>query len=291
MLAFLKDNPKGKKTGIFLKRFIKTWFDKDAIGMSAAISFFAIFALAPIIATCLFFGSKILGEDEADSASKKWLESFLSPEEADNILSFVTNQAFTEHSNNWSLVLASIFFLWISSLLFDRLRFCTNTLLGVKHGSSLSQAIKKYVIGRLQAVILSIFLVALMIGVMVAIVFIEAWGIIKGYGFLGEVIQNFGIALLVAILSFNVIYWLPARKLGPKGMITAISVNVITFIAGKVAISACLKSSDLFSTWGAASALVIVTTWFNYNALTFFLGVTIGGIVDAGLDEESEYYD
>jgi len=278
MLAFLKDNPKGKKTGIFLKRFIKTWFDKDAIGMSAAISFFAIFALAPIIATCLFFGSKILGEDEADSASKKWLESFLSPEEADNILSFVTNQAF-------------IFFLWISSLLFDRLRFCTNTLLGVKHGSSLSQAIKKYVIGRLQAVILSIFLVALMIGVMVAIVFIEAWGIIKGYGFLGEVIQNFGIALLVAILSFNVIYWLPARKLGPKGMITAISVNVITFIAGKVAISACLKSSDLFSTWGAASALVIVTTWFNYNALTFFLGVTIGGIVDAGLDEESEYYD
>jgi len=247
-------------------KFVSTWMGADGFGLAAAISFYAIFSLAPILAAGMYFSAKFVGEEKAREGVVVWLSEFLNADQAEVIISAVAKSNFAE-GHGISIIVAFGIFVWASSLVFVRLQMGVNRLLGVEEGCIVT-AVKSGLFGRLKAMGASLLVVtAIVIGVLGVVVF--------GASFL----------VLIGGISFVMIRLLSSRRLSWKAQGTAVLVIMITFEIGRYFLTWYFKTSEVASAYGAASTLVVVLLWIYYNAQVFLLGVTIGGLIQGRCED------
>ncbi len=263
-----------KEFGSLLKQTFQSWNEDKAARLAAALSFYAVFAMAPVLIIALAVAGQVLGPVEVQTQLLQQITAMIGPQGASLIQSVLENARKPTDS-----LLASIFGI-VTLILgaagaFGQLQDALNTIWEVqaRTGSAIRRLLAEKFLSFLLVMGLGLLLLA-------SLIISTALSALNGptgspttssAGLLGiiNLFVSFGVITLVFAVILKVIpdVHLRWRDVWPGALLTA-----VLFTLGKYAIGLYLAHSSVGSAYGAAGSLVIILLWIYYSAQIFFLG-------------------
>lgn len=263
-----------KEFGSLLKQAFQSWNEDKVARLAAALSFYAVFAMAPVLIIALAVAGQVLGPVEVQKQLLQQLTATIGPQGASLIQSMLENAR-----NPTDSLVASIFSL-VTLILgaagaFGQLQDALNTIWEVqaRTGRAIHQLLAEKFLSFLMVIGLGFLLLAtLIISTALSALTVPAGSpTTSAAGLLGiiNLFASFGVLTLVFAVILKVIpdVHLRWRDVWPGALLTA-----VLFTPGKYAIGLYLAHSSVGSTYGAAGSLVIILLWIYYSAQIFLLG-------------------
>ena len=257
--------------GELTRRSVKGWVDDAAPTMGAALAFYTVLSLAPLLLVATGVAGFVVGRDEAHAALIEQLALLLGDKAALGIEGML-DAAGSREEGFWPALigLATIFI--GATTVFAELRTDLDRIWRTKapaHGS-----FAELVLGRIFSFLLVMSIGGLLIFSLVASTFLAAvgtWWFGKSQIALQAI--EFTTSFVVITLLFAMIYKiLPSRRIAWGDVWVGAAVTSVLFWVGKLLIALYISKTAVDSTFGAAGALVIVILWVYYSSQVFFLG-------------------
>lgn len=254
---------------------ILSWFDQRASSKGAALAFYTLFSMTPILLLAIAIASYFFGAAPAKSEIASRLHNLLGDPATEFILALLKS---TESSGSGfaATVVASVLLLLAATSAFAELKGSLDELWGI--GESSKPVFIIFVRTRLLSFALVLFLAFLLL---VSILLSAGLGVVESYA--DRVWGN--TALLIATTSTSVISFivtaclfaliykaLPEVPLSWRDVGIGALFTAGLFGFGKFAIGFYLTHSNVTSGFGAAGSLVALMLWVYYSAQIFFFG-------------------
>ena len=263
--------PKWSNTVTLFQDTFTKWTDDKGPRMGAALAFYAVFSIPPIMMIALGLLNFIYSRDVLDRLHSQ-LASLLGDEAATTFLSAVQLK---ELNNGGVAALIGIAILFTTaSGVFIELQDALNTIWGVRPGE---KGLKGLLKGRLVSCIMvlgisGLLLVSLTLTATISALSerISAW--IPGGQFAGYLL-DLAVSLSVITLLFAMIFKiLPAARIRWRDVWLGAAVTALLFTIGKLAIGIYIGKAHIGSGYGVAGSIVILITWVYYSAQIMFFG-------------------
>jgi membrane protein len=259
-----------------IRRGVEIFFAKNAPSRGAAIAFYAVTSLAPVLLIVIAVAGAAFGEEAARGAIFAEFRNLLGPAGAD-LLERTIASAYAERVGIVATVVGIVTLILTSSGVFLELEDALNEIWGVKHeGGMLS--------GLVRARLMSLGLVAgLGFLLLVSLVADAALSGLREFvnrswpfGASLLVALNFLVTLILVAVLFAAIYkLLPAKPLAWPYVIFGAGVTALLFQVGKLLIGLYLGGYGVASSVGAAGAVLGLMLWVYYSAQIFLLGAAL----------------
>jgi len=248
-------------------------FIKDeALSRGAAIAFYAITSLAPVLLIVIAIAGMFFGRDAAQDAISGQFTALMGRQAAD-ILQSVIASASTKSSSIVAAVVGIAMLIATASGVFGEMQAALNTIWKTRsRETALSRLIR--------ARVASLGLVAAL-GFLLVVSLVVSAGLTAFANYLdrlpvGTLILssvNFAVSWLLFALLFGAIYKvLPDRALQWKDVIVGALMTSFLFNTGKTLIGWYIGSSAVASSYGAAGGLIVLLLWVYYSAQIFLFG-------------------
>jgi membrane protein len=259
---------------VFLSKVMAEFNGDGAPRMAAAMAYYTIFSLAPMLVIVIAVIGLILGQQTAQTQLVGRLAAQVGQESAELVAALVA-KAFNPASSIIALLIGVLGVLGGASTVVLELQAALNNIWDVKMPPP------KGIKGFLLSIVQPWFLVILVGAVIVASVILST--ILSGLSgtlmriapflsILGGV-ADLVISLLVTTLSFAMaLKILPLVKLEWRDVWVGAFVTAVLFGIGKYALTWYLGTSGVGSPYGAAGSLVLLLVWVFYSAQIFLLG-------------------
>ena len=260
--------------GPFLKSVFVEWWKDNAPRLGAALAFYTLFSLSPLLIIAVAIAGLIFGREAAQGHVVAQIEGLVGHEGATAV------QAMIESARKpASGILASLFGFFTllvgATGLFGELQGALNTIWDVpdQPGDGFIGMLKNRFLSFTMVLGIGfLLLVSLLVSAGLAAAGHFLGGMFPTIAFVGHVV-NFLVSILVATLLFAMIYkYLPNVEIGWSDVWIGAAVTALLFTAGKFLIGLYLGTSGVTSAYGAASSLVIILIWVYYSAQIFLLG-------------------
>jgi membrane protein len=254
---------------------VSAWIDDFAPSMGAAISYYTVFSIAPLLLIVIAVAGLVLGREAASGQIFAQLQGLLGDEGATAIQGMVESASLSGKS-----VLATA--IGVVTLIIGATTVFTELQSALDRIWESPAAEKKEGIWNLLrsrvlsfGMILAIgFLLLISLVVSAALSALGSWWapMFGGWEILLQVV-NFVVSLVVVTLLFAVIYkFLPRAKIGWHDVWIGAAATALLFTLGKFLIGLYIGKSSVASGFGAAGSLVVVLVWVYYSAQIFLLG-------------------
>jgi membrane protein len=260
-----------------IRAAVMDWLTHDAFAQAAAISFFTLFSLAPLLVIAVAVAGLVFGRDAVRDEIVLQFSDLLGRQGGEFIGTVIDNARDPEQGLLASIVgIATL--LIASSGAFAQLRAALNQIWEVKPKPG--QGIRVFIRSRIVSFSLAIalaFLLLLSLAVSAALAAMGRWvgGLLPGEYFLLRA-GNFAVAFAIVTLLFAAIYkTLPDARIGWRETWIGAIVTAGLFSIGKYIIGVYLGQSAPGTIYGAAGSLAIVLFWMYYTSLIFLLGAEI----------------
>ncbi|HEX3942495.1 MAG TPA: YihY/virulence factor BrkB family protein [Rhizomicrobium sp.] len=249
------------------------FIDDEAFTRGAAIAFYAVTALAPILFITVAISGLVFGDAAARGAVAWQLHRLMSKQSAEVL------QLAIRHASSFSdNILANIFgiatLLFTASGVFGEMESALNHIWGTPAQRPLLSRLLRGRIASLALVISLGFLFLLSMIVTAGLTALHA--IIDRQVFLGHIFfttMNFAISFALISLLFAAIYKvLPEKDLLWRDVILGAMLTSFLFEVGQIVLGVYLGSSAIASPYGAAGGLIVLLLWVYYSAQVFLLG-------------------
>ncbi len=256
---------------LFIQSF-NDWLADRALRFSAALAYYSIFAMAPLVIIAIAVAGLAFGEEAARGQVYQQIEWLLGPKGATEIQTMIQASSDTKQSV-LATVLGVITLLIGASGVFGQLKDALNSIWGVmlKPGGIMA-SLKEYllnfsmVLGVGFLLIISLLLSAVLQAVNT---FMADYLPIPGFVAPLTAMVSFFVLVLLFALIYKV---LPDVKIGWRDVWIGAAMTAILFTAGKYLISLYLGKSSVVSSFGAAGALILILVWVYYSTTIFLLG-------------------
>ncbi|MGE5363365.1 MAG: YihY/virulence factor BrkB family protein [Bacteroidota bacterium] len=250
------------------------WSDDKAPKLGAALSYYTVFSLAPLLLISIAVAGFMFGRDAARGTIVRELETLIGREGAILIQNAIRNSSNTDTGIIAAVVSMVTLFIGATAA-FIELQDSLNIIWKVK--SKPGQAIKEFMRTRMIS-----FALVVAIGFLLLVSLLISAAITALNQFMGDFfsipfwaldIFNLVLSLAVIFVLFSMIFKvLPDVVLSWKDVRMGALVTTILFVVGKYLIGLYLGSSSIASTYGAAGSLAIILVWVYYSAQILFLG-------------------
>jgi membrane protein len=251
------------------------WIDDYAPSMGAALSYYMLFSLAPLLVMVIAIAGAVFGQDAAQGAIIAQLGSIMGEDGANAVQGLL--QAAREPSTGLVASIVGGFLLLLgATAMFAELQTDLDRIWEVPAKDKPSG-----LWGWLRSRVLSFGLVLglafmLMISLIVSAALAAAGEWLGGNSGAESVIANvlnFAASLVIFTVLFAMIYKImPSAKISWHDVWMGSAVTALLFNAGKSLIGLYLAKSDVASGFGAAGSVVILVAWFYYSAQIFLFG-------------------
>lgn len=256
-----------------LKEAWSSWSAHKCARLGAALAYYTIFSLAPLLIILFGVVEMTLGH-MAPQQLMRWIEQYVGPRPAEAIAELITQSGNHDSGLIPTIVGAAAMLLGAAGL-FAALRDALNTIweapprVGVGWRGMVADRLPSFV------------LVVLSAGVL--LVSLAATAVIQGMshhvssrlpmpGWVLEVIDLL-VSLCVVTLLFALLYRvLPDVALRWSDLWVGAAFTSLLFLVGKLALGAYLGRSSVGSAYGAAGSLVVLLMWIYYAAQIFLFG-------------------
>ncbi len=257
-----------------LKESASEW-DKDKCPrLGAAISYYTLFSLAPILIIAIAIAGLIFGQEAARGQIVVQMQELVGLEGAQAVQTMLEN-AYQSSDSVWATVVAIVMLMVGATGVFIELQDSLNTVWEVvpKPGRGIK--------GIVQDRMLS-FGVVLGVGFLLLVSLILSAGLTAVYKYVlvnmpGSAILwqtvNFVVSFAIITFLFAMIYkLLPDVKLEWKHVWIGGAVTAGLFTIGKFLIGLYIGNSSTASAYGAAGSVVVLLVWVYYSAQIFLFG-------------------
>jgi membrane protein len=264
-----------------IKQATSAWLDDYAPSMGAALSYYTLFSIAPLLMIVIGVAGLFFGEEAARGEIMGQLSGLVGTEGARTIEDMLANVRL-EDRTPWATGLSILALVVGATTVFGELQ---NALNRIWRGTQ----IKPHGLAGLWTLIRTRLLslgIILCLGFlsMVSLVFNAVLSALSGWwtpllgGDAGVLAQaaDFIVSFSLITVMFAMLYkWVPYNKVHWREVWIGSVLTSLLFTLGKAAIGYYIGKSNVASAFGAAASLVVVMVWVYYSAQIFLLGAEI----------------
>jgi membrane protein len=243
--------------------------------MGAAIAFYTVFSIAPILVIAVGVVGLLLGTDTVRSALLAQMNALLGPAGASAVATLLSNTSYMG-KNRLATTVGVVTFLIGASSVFVELQEALGRIWGAAvkvRGRTIWQLLRSHLLS-----------VGLVLGVgflllvsLVANAALDAMGNwldnLIGHGTVFLHIVNLALGLSVSTLVFALVFKLaPGEPIAWADVWVGALVTSVLFSVGKVAIGFYLGRNAFTSVYGAAGSFMVLLLWVYYSAQIFLFG-------------------
>lgn len=265
---------KAKTIWQIVKQTASDWSDDNAARLSAALAYYAILSIAPLLVLAVSVAGFVYGEDAARGQIASELASVVGPEAGEGIQTLLAHAQKPGEGLVGSIV-GGLVLLFGASGVFGELQASMDTIWDVapKPGRGIWGVVRQrffsfsMVLGVAFLLLVSLVLSAVLSGI--GGLFQDA---LPGGATLWEAI-NFVISLAVISGLFALIFKVvPDVEIGWRDVWIGAATTAVMFALGKFALGLYLGRASVASPYGAAGSFVVLVIWVYYAAQILFFG-------------------
>jgi membrane protein len=257
------------------KQTFKEWGEDKASRLAAALSYYAIFSLAPLLIIVISVAGLILGSQQnVQQDVLNQISNVVGPNTADFVGNLIANTR-SQNSGIIGTIVGVVTLLVGATGAFNQLHEALNTIWEV------TEAPESGFMNILKARLLS-FTVVLGIGFLLLVFLVIDTGLaaigqfasnlIPGSEFVWQGV-NFLVSFGIVIVLFAMIYKiLPDVKIEWRDVWLGASFTAFLFAVGKWVLGFYFSTVGVGSAYGAAGSLIVLLLWIYYSAQILFFG-------------------
>ena len=257
-----------------LKETFQEWQDDKSSRLAAALAYYTVFSLAPLLIIAIAIAGAIFGEEAAQGELVGQMQGLVGDSGAEVIQGAIQN-ANKPDTGNIASIISIVVLLFGASGVFAQLQDALNTVWEVESDPKLG------IWGFIRKRMLS-FGAVFGIGFLL-LVFLVVSAILTGLSnYMSDLIPGIDLLwrLLDLMISFVVITflfalmykYLPDVKIKWSDVWIGAALTSVLFAIGKYALGLYLGRSSFGSVYGAAGSLMVLLAWIYYAAQILFFG-------------------
>lgn len=261
----------------FIKRVWEEWNKDKVTRLAASLSYYTVFALAPLLVVVIAVAGLVLGVDVAQKQIVAQVQGLVGQQGADMVNSLLNNARNT-NTDLLATILGIVAIVLGATGVVGELKDALNTIWNVtpKPGRGLFGTFLERVFSLGMVMGLGfLLLVSLVVSATVAAFSTGVSGYFAQWAVVAQLLDlliSFGsIALLFALLF----KFLPDVRVAWRDVWIGAVVTALLFTVGKYALGFYLASGSVATPFGAAGSVVILFVWIYYAAQILFLGAEI----------------
>ncbi|RJP72726.1 MAG: YihY/virulence factor BrkB family protein [Ignavibacteriales bacterium] len=255
----------------FIKDVVNSWGEDDIPRLGAALSFYTIFSITPILIIVIAVIGFFYNPNEASGEVFLQIKE-LAGKDAANLIQNTFKNANASNAGLTATIISFITLIIGATALLEQLQNSLNTIYKVRRrkGRGILGIIKDRLIQFSLIIIFGFFIILFLVtGSVLSLLdnFID-----ERLSFILSAI-NFSFSFVITSLLFAMLYKiLPDIHLAWKDVWIGSIVTTILFILGKQLITMYLGQTSYTSIYGAAGSLAVFLMWVFYSSQVLFLG-------------------
>jgi membrane protein len=266
---------KRKSIWQLLKDTVVQWIEDNPFQLAAALSYYTLFSLAPLLIIAISIAGLAFGHEAAQNQIVETLQDLVGRDTAQAIQEIVQNASSKPESGVFSSVLGVLILLVGAGGVVGQLQTSLNTIWGVapKAGQGMSGFVRQRFISFAMVLAIGFLLVVSLAASALLTTFTQFTSDLLGTtAFLAHGLDLVLSFVFVTALFAMIYKFLPDVRIEWRDVIVGAALTSLLFTIGKILIGIYLGTSGVTSTYGAAGSLITVLLWVYYSSLIFFLG-------------------
>ena len=259
----------------FLKNVLYQWIEDSPFQLAAALSYYALFSMAPLLVISISVAGFFFGSEAAQNRIVDTIRETVGQESAQAIQAMIQNASEKPKTGMISTFMGAVALLFGAGGVVGQLQTSLNTIWGVapKPGPGVWGFVRQRFVSF--AMVLGVgflLLVSLVVSALLAGITELLNSSFNGAAFIAhafDVLVSFAFITLLFAIIFK---FLPDARIQWRDVWIGAALTSLLFTVGKFLIALYLGTSGVTSAYGAAGSLITVLLWVYYSSLIFFLG-------------------
>jgi membrane protein len=255
------------------KSTFKSFSEDKAVRLAAALAYYAIFSIGPLLFIMLMIAGAIFGEDAVKQALHQQISSMMGEKAGGTIESMMNARKIT--GSLVTTIIGIVTLVLGATGVFGELQDALNTIWGVK--AKPNAGIWMYIRNRFLSLsmVLGLGFLLLISMVLTTAAVAASQRLSSLFHIPDALVAMFGegVAFLVVAIFFALLFkFLPDAKVKWKPVLIGAVVTAALFTIGKYGLSMYLSKQATSSSYGAAGSVVVILLWVYYASVIMFLG-------------------
>jgi membrane protein len=257
-----------------IKRAAIKWNADDCLTLGAALAYYTVFSLAPVLVIAIAVAGAVFGQEAAQGEIVQQIRGLVGEEGATAIQSLIES-AGRQSAGGRATLIGLLVLLFGSTSAFSQLQSALNKIWGVEpetHSGIWDMVQARFL--SFTAVLGTGFLlsVSLVLSAAVAAFGRYGWGWLPAIGPMLELADFLGSMLMHTLLFAMIFKLLPDAAIRWREVWLGAGVTAGLFFVGKLAIGLYLGTSEVGAAYGAAGWVILILAWVYYSAQIVLFG-------------------
>ena len=264
-----------KTVGKILKDTFNGFLEDRALKLSAALSYYTIFSLAPLLLLLISLAGLFFGREAIQGHVFTEINGLIGNEAAAQIQDIIRNMELSGKTN-LAIIIGGVTLIIGATSVFGEIQDSINLIWKVK--AKPKRGWVKLLKDRLLSSSLIVGLgFLLIVSLLVNGALVALNDLLKGFFpditvFVFHII-NIAISFIVITILFGVIFKvLPDAKIAWKDVRMGAFFTACLFMLGRYLIGLYIETTSAGSAYGAAGSLIVILVWFYYTAVILYFG-------------------
>jgi membrane protein len=258
-----------------IKETFSEWQKNKASRLAAALAFYAILSIPPLMVLIVALVGQFASEAAARQEIVRQLGRVMGSESAREVVETFLNAAHQPEGLSLAAITSAVVLLFGASGVFVQLQETLNTVWNVMPDPErgFMHTIQKRIVSFVMVLGLGVLLLVLLVlSTAVAFLGSEIEAALPGSLPVVQVLNGI-VAFLLLIGVFALMFrTIPDVQVEWRDVTPGAVVTAVLFLLGVLAIGLYLQNTDLTSSYGAAGSLIVLMVGIFYSAQVFFLG-------------------
>lgn len=258
-----------------LQETFKEWSEDKVPRLAAALAYYTIFSIAPLLIIVIAVAGAVFGEDAAKGQIVNQIQGLVGADGAEFIETAIQNASQPQTGGTFASIISVVLLLVGATGLFTELQDSLNTIWEVKPkpGRGIWNIIRtRFLSFTMILGIGFLLLVSLVLSAVLSAIVNYFSGLLPGAGFIWEIL-SFVLSFAITTILFGLIFKvLPDVKITWGDVLIGAIITSFLFSIGRFVLGQYLGNTTFGSTYGAAGSLVVILAWVNYATQILFFG-------------------
>ena len=264
---------KGKSLLGVLKGTFKEFMEDKALRLAAALAYYAIFSIGPLLFVMVMVASWFLGDQAVRGQLNDTLKDFIGEGPAKTVESMMAAKKLGTSPTTTALAIVTLLF--GASGVFGQLQDALNTIWEVKAkpGMGVMAFLRDRFLSMSMVLGLGFLLLISMVVTTAVHALVQRGGQLLPIPDAATSLLSFVFSFIVVALLFAMIFkFLPDVRIRWRYAWVGALVTAILFTMGKFLLGLYLGREGMESSYGAAGSVIIVLLWIYYSSVILFFG-------------------
>lgn len=276
-----REGEEDRGIGHLLQQTISEFVEDDGLSMAAALAYYAVFSLPPLLVLVMIVGGTVVDEQQLQGTLQEQMQSLAGDQAASQVQTMLQRARLPETEANLATMFGIAVLVMGATGVFVQLQWTINKMWKVVPDPE--QGYYDWIVKLLTKRIISFGMILaiafLLLTALVVSAVLSAFGPQIGAYLPGNVgnwllrsldfLFSLGIITLLFAAIFKI---LPDATIRWRDVWIGAFLTALLFVLGKFVIGYYIGQSNPGSTFGAAGSLAVILIWIYYSAVILFLG-------------------